>query len=148
MIDKTIKQCYIDFAMENNEAIKLIMEKGGNVVSYNDAERIVHRIEKGVFESIGSLSKLMTMKDKIVPVYVEKSKDGVVWLASHVAYLCGKNQEQAARQAERYLEEQGDMLLNVPYPLVRAACNFGVDMPYIYSVSNPCYHFVLTIDMR
>ena len=138
--------------MENHEAIRyaaieLIMRRGGNVVSYNDAERLVYRVDKGCFEAVKSLEELIKLGDKIHPVYVEKSKDGVTWLASHVAYLRGGNQEEAAKQAERYLESYG-YLLNVPYPLVRAACNIGVDMPYIYSVTNPCYQFVLTIDMR
>ena len=138
--------------MENHEAIRqaaieLIMRRGGNAISYIDAERLMYRIDKGCFEAVKSLEELLMLGDKIHPVYVEKSKSGVVWLASHVAFLMSKNQAQAAQEAERYLDSYG-YLLNVPYPLVRAACNIGIDMPYIYSVTNPCYQFVLTIDMR
>lgn len=138
--------------MENHEAIRqaaieLIMRRGGNVISYNDAERLAYRIDKGCFEAVKSLEELIELGDKIHPVYVEKSKSGVVWLASHVAFLMGKNQAQAAQEAERYLESY-EYLINVPYPLVRAACNIGVDIPYIYSSQHPTYQLVVTIDMR
>ena len=138
--------------MENHEAnreaaIELIMRRGGNVISYIDAERLVYRIDKGCFESVKSLEELIKLGDKIHPVYVEKSKSGVVWLASHVAFLMSKNQAQAAQAAERYLDSYG-YLINVPYPLIRAACNIGVDMPYIYSSQHPTHQLVVTIDMR
>lgn len=138
--------------MEKHEAIRqaameLIMRRGGNTISYIDAERLVYRIDKGCFEAVKSLEELIKLGDKIHPVYVEKSKSGVVWLATHIAFLTGKNQAQAAQAAERYLDSY-EYLINVPYPLIRAACNIGIDMPYMYSSQHPTYQLVVAIDMR
>ena len=139
--------------MENHEAIRrtaieLIMRRGGNCISYNDAERLVYMIDKGCFEAVKSLEEFIKLGDKLHPVYVEKSKSGIMWLASHVAFLMGKNQTQASQEAERYLERYGYYLINMPYPLVRAACNIGIDLPYIYSSQHPTHQLVVTIDMR
>ena len=125
-------------------AIELIMRRGGNAISYIDAERLAYRVDKGCFEAVKSLEELINLGEKMYPVYVEKSKSGVMWLAAHMAFLMGKNQAQAAQEAERYLESY-EYLINVPYPLIRAACNIGVDLPYIYSSQYPTHQLVVTI---